>query len=72
MEYNEKKRHLLGEKIHNSFLHPKPIKIGQINLKSEPLTTKLNLDESKKRKINVESDTITKPISNKKHKFHLV
>ncbi len=72
IEFNEKKRHLLGEKLHNSFLHPKKIKIGQLHLKSEPSTNKLSMDESKKRKINIEADTNTKPVSFQKHKFNLI
>jgi hypothetical protein len=32
MEYNEKKRKLLGSGIHDSFLHPKPFKIEKLTL----------------------------------------
>jgi hypothetical protein len=72
IEFNENKRKLLGEKIHNSFLHPKPFKIGQIELKSESLPKKLMSDESKKRKLDQEIEKDTNISEKKKHKFQLI
>jgi hypothetical protein len=69
MEFNDKKRKLLGEKIHNSFLHPKPFKIGQLQMKPEASPKKLS-DESKKRKLDPEMTTNTS--DKKKHKFQLI
>jgi len=71
MEFNEKKRKLLGEKIHDGFLHPKPFKIGQIQFKSEASPVKLS-DESKKRKLDPEIEKNTNFSDKKKHKFQLI
>lgn len=63
INYNEKKRKLLGEKIHEAFMHPKKFKIGKIELKTEPA----KLKSLPKTKTSSSSDLESK----RKHKFQL-
>lgn len=61
ISYNERKRKRLGEEVHEGFLHPKQIKLGQITLKSEKADKELALKKLKSYSKN--------NVSTKKHKF---
>ena len=58
-EFNAKKKTLLDPEIHESFLHPKTFKIGEIQLKSE---TKVKTTSQKRKNEAVSNNP-------KKHKF---
>ena len=77
IQFNEKKRKLLGDEIHDSFLHPNKFKTNTFYLQSETneipnAAIKLKLEssasEAKKRKF-VEKDDQT---NQKKHKFQII
>ena len=63
INYNEKKRQLLGNEIHEAFMHPKKFKIGKIELKTEPA----KLKPLSKTKTGSSNEHETK----RKHKFQL-
>ena len=72
IEFNEKKRKLIGEKIHNSFLHPKPMKTGELFIKPEQSSFKKDNEETKKQKVTEETRADSNLIKIKKHKFSLI
>ena len=64
ISFNEKKRNLLGNEVHESFLHPKMFKTNTINLKNESSNF-----TPKKRKTETPKSSASVP---KKHKFQLI
>jgi tRNA U38,U39,U40 pseudouridine synthase TruA len=53
-KFNEKKRKLLGEKVFDSFMHPKKFKTKTISLeKKMPKTTEKQMQKLEKKKKNV-------------------
>ena len=63
IEYNERKRRLMGDDIHDSFLHPSFVKTSKINFAVQK-------DSKKSQKKNINNPVILTPKTKQiKHKF---
>ena len=62
VQYNERKRKLMGDDIHDSFLHPTFVKTSKISFQSTKSAKKITNNSSPKT-------TITPKIKEIKHKF---
>ncbi len=73
--FNEKKRKLLGDEIHDGFLHPKKFKTNSFVLQNSELdeTQRVTPKEKTAQKRKLDEVDETKSFSNqKKHKFQII
>jgi hypothetical protein len=72
--FNERKRKLLGDEVHDGFLHPKKFKTNSLLLQNESdQSQKMPIKSSadvKKRKLELSDEAMSSKI--KKHKFQII